>query len=54
MNNLDKFDHMIRKVRERIELDQLYNIWEGDLFVREYIARFEDLTRDVKERHPRP
>jgi len=37
--------------RERIELDQLYNLRQGDLSVKDYITRFEDLTRrcDVRE-----
>ena len=51
MNNLDKLDHIIWQLRERIELDQLYNLRRGDLSVSDYITRFEDLTHryDVKE-----
>ena len=49
MNNLDKLDHMIRQ--ERIELEQLYNLRQGNLSIRDYIDRFENLTRrcDVRE-----
>jgi len=51
MNNLDKLAHMIRQLWERIELDKLHNLHQDDLSVRDYIARFEDLTRlyDVRE-----
>jgi len=53
MNNLHKLDHMIRQLRERIELDKLHNLSLGDLSVRHYIARFEDLTRrcDMREHY---
>ena len=53
MNNLNKLDHMIRQLQKRIELDQLYNLLQGDLSVRDYIVIFEDLTRrcDVREHH---
>jgi len=53
MNNLDKLDHMIRQFRERIELDKLHNLRQGDLSIRDYIARFENLTcrYDVREHH---
>ena len=48
---LDKLDHMIRKLPERIELDKLYNLHQGDLSFSDYIIRFEDLSRccDVRE-----
>ena len=51
VNNLDKLDHMIRQLRERIKLDKLHNLYKGDLSVRDYIARFENLTHryDVGE-----
>jgi len=43
MINLDKLDHMIRQLRERIELNKLHNFHQGVLSVGEYIAGFEDL-----------
>ena len=51
MNNLNKLDHMIKQLWERITLDQLHNLRQDDLSIREYIARFEDLTRrhDVRK-----
>ena len=52
MNNLDKPDHMIMQLREMIELDQLYNFRQGDLFVRNYIAIFEELARHCDVRAP--
>jgi len=52
MINLDKLDHMIRQLRERIELDNLHNLCQGDLSVREFIARFEDLTCHYDVRAP--
>jgi len=50
MNNLDKLNHIIRQLQERIELDQLHTR-QGGLFVKDYIVRFENLTRryDVRE-----
>jgi len=45
INNLDKLDHMIRPLRERIESDKLHNLLQDNLSARDYIARFDDLTR---------